>query len=87
MLVTVVADVPWPMQGTIESIMADEAKRTVGKYVDYITKYVEDELNNQLLQQQQQGKLQACCWVGQGVQGAGNSAGWCCGYCGRLGAS
>lgn len=60
--VTVSASVPWPLQSTVETLMADEAKQTVGKYVDYISKYVEDaltEMNNlaELQQQeQQQGK-------------------------------
>eukprot|EP00878_Enallax_costatus_P002647 GHUV01002832.1.p1 GENE.GHUV01002832.1~~GHUV01002832.1.p1 ORF type:complete len:359 (+),score=140.60 GHUV01002832.1:154-1230(+) len=55
--VTVSATVPWPLQSTVESLMADEAKQTVGKYVDYISKYVEEaltEMNNLALLQQQE---------------------------------
>jgi len=37
------------MTGTVEAIMADQAKKTVGQYVEYIGKYVEaalEDMNN-----------------------------------------
>lgn len=47
---------PWPMTGTVEALMADQAKKTVGQYVDWIGKYVEAALEdiNNLRQAQQQ---------------------------------
>jgi hypothetical protein len=42
--VSVSASVPWPMQGTIETLMADQAAKTVGRYVDFVRGYVEEEL-------------------------------------------
>lgn len=54
--VTVSATVPWPLQSTVEALMADEAKKTVGEYVEFITKYVDrklTEMNNLAAVQQQ----------------------------------
>uniref|UniRef100_A0A383WNN4 VASt domain-containing protein n=1 Tax=Tetradesmus obliquus TaxID=3088 RepID=A0A383WNN4_TETOB len=59
--VSVSASVPWPMTSTVEALMADEAKRTVGQYVDYITKYVEgvlQQMNNEAAMQQQLQQVQ-----------------------------
>jgi hypothetical protein len=53
----VTASVPWPMTGTVEAVMADQAKKTVGQYVHWIGKYVEaalEDINN--LQQQAAGE-------------------------------
>lgn len=49
------------MQGTIESLMADQAKKTVGQYVEWIGSYVEgalEDINNMRRQQEDAaGKL------------------------------
>lgn len=47
---------PWPMTSTIEALMADQAKKTVGQYVEWIGKYVEaamEDMNNMRAAQQQ----------------------------------
>eukprot|EP00882_Tetradesmus_deserticola_P011281 GHRQ01011932.1.p1 GENE.GHRQ01011932.1~~GHRQ01011932.1.p1 ORF type:complete len:194 (+),score=61.76 GHRQ01011932.1:695-1276(+) len=63
--VSISASVPWPLQSTVEALMADQAKQTVGQYVEYVSKHVEgvlQQMNNeaamqqQLQQVQQQGK-------------------------------
>lgn len=57
LLLQVTASVPWPMTGTVEAIMVDQAKKTVGQYVEYIGKYVEaalEDANNNLRRGQEE---------------------------------
>jgi hypothetical protein len=68
------------MTGTIEALMADQAKKTVGQYVEWIGKYVEaalEDINNMQAAAQQQA-AGACgdagpvgCSLGSCVQFAG----------------
>jgi hypothetical protein len=46
------------LASTIEAVMAAEAKRTVGQYVEFITKYVENSMNNLQLTQQEMARQQ-----------------------------
>lgn len=96
--VQVTASVPWPMTGTIEALMADQAKKTVGQYVDWIGKYVEAALEdiNNLRQAQQQaagemGLGSGCCSCVHGTaecKGFGCSRPcWCARPCGQAKAS
>jgi hypothetical protein len=62
------------MQGTVEALMADQARKTVGQYVDYIGCYVEaalEEMNNQRKQQQQQPGAAAAVSFPAALQPAG----------------
>ena len=37
---------PWPMQGTVEAIMAQEGRVTIGKYLDFTKEACEEDRNN-----------------------------------------
>ena len=40
------AAMPWPMQGSVEAVMAQEGKVTVGKYLAFTQRACEEDLNN-----------------------------------------
>ena len=40
------AAMPWPMQGTVEAVMAQEGRGKVGKYLDFTKEACEEDRNN-----------------------------------------
>jgi hypothetical protein len=72
------------MQGTVETLMADQATKTVGKYVNWISKYVEaclEDINNMRQLQAQEQAAGRCIeqayqedWVAVGVLHTGREA-------------